>query len=77
MITATMSEAKSRLSELVAAAGRGETVVIQHDGKPAARIVPANPCFVDHFKDDLRLRVVFHEDPALPVPDDAWPESCR
>lgn len=34
-----MHEAKTRLSELVAAAERGEEVVIARDGTPAARLV--------------------------------------
>jgi prevent-host-death family protein len=34
-----MHEAKTRLSELVAAAGRGEEVLIARDGRPAARPV--------------------------------------
>lgn len=34
-----MHEAKTRLSELVAAAERGEEVFIARDGRPAARLV--------------------------------------
>jgi prevent-host-death family protein len=34
-----MHEAKTRLSELVAAAERGEDVVIARNGEPAARLV--------------------------------------
>jgi prevent-host-death family protein len=34
-----MHEAKTRLSELVAAAERGQEVVIARDGTPAARLV--------------------------------------
>lgn len=34
-----MHEAKTRLSELVAAAERGEEVLIARDGKPAARLI--------------------------------------
>jgi prevent-host-death family protein len=34
-----MHEAKTQLSELVAAAERGEDVVIARNGKPAARLV--------------------------------------
>ncbi len=77
MITANMHEAKTRLSELVAAVERGETVIIQCHGKPAARLVPADPCFRDHFREDARLKFAFHKDPALPVPDEAWPEEYR
>lgn len=35
-----MHEAKSRLSALVEAAERGETVVISRDGEPAVMLVP-------------------------------------
>jgi prevent-host-death family protein len=38
-----MHEAKSTLSELVAAAERGEEVVIARNGTPAARIVAVGP----------------------------------
>jgi prevent-host-death family protein len=34
-----MHEAKTRLSELVAAAERGEEILIARNGKPAARLV--------------------------------------
>lgn len=38
-----MHEAKSTLSELVAAAERGEEVVIARNGTPAARLVAIDP----------------------------------
>jgi prevent-host-death family protein len=38
-IQVNMHEAKTRLSELVAAAERGEEVLIARDGKPATRLV--------------------------------------
>jgi prevent-host-death family protein len=38
-----MHDAKSRLSELVAAAERGEEVVIARNGVPAARLVAVTP----------------------------------
>lgn len=78
MITANMHEAKTRLSELVAAVEeRGEIVVLCRNGRPAARLVPADPCFLDHFREDPRLKVTFHQDPTLPVPEEAWPEEYR
>jgi prevent-host-death family protein len=42
-ITVNMHEAKSRLSELVAAALRGEDVVLARAGKPVVRLVPTTP----------------------------------
>ena len=38
-----MHDAKSRLSELVAMAERGEEVIIARDGKPAVRMVEIAP----------------------------------
>lgn len=40
-----MLDAKTRLSELVAAAERGEDVVIARSGEPAVRLVPVTPSF--------------------------------
>jgi prevent-host-death family protein len=42
-INVNMHEAKSRLSELVAAALRGEDVVLARAGKPVVRLVPTSP----------------------------------
>jgi prevent-host-death family protein len=42
-IYVNMHEAKSRLSQLVAAALRGEEVILQKAGVPQARIVPTSP----------------------------------
>ncbi len=42
-IRVNIGEAKTRLSELVAAARRGEDVVIAHAGKPAVKLVPVTP----------------------------------
>lgn len=38
-----MHEAKTRLSALVEAAERGETVIISRDGEPAVMLVPIQP----------------------------------
>jgi prevent-host-death family protein len=43
MISVNMHEAKTRLSQLVEAAARGEEVVIARAGRPVARIVPVAP----------------------------------
>lgn len=39
MTRVTLEEAQSRLAELIAAAARGEEVVVTQDDQPAARIV--------------------------------------
>ena len=43
MATVNVSEARKRLSELVRAAERGESVSITRRGKEVARIVPPEP----------------------------------
>lgn len=40
---ANMHEAKTRLSQLVERALRGETIYIARDGEPAVRLVPVHP----------------------------------
>lgn len=40
MLNVNMHEAKTRLSKLVEAAERGQTVVISRNGEPAAMLVP-------------------------------------
>ena len=42
MTTVTVHHAKTHLSALIAAAERGEEVVIARGDKPAVRLVPAN-----------------------------------
>lgn len=43
MTTVTVHQAKTHLSKLIAAAERGEEVVIARGDKPAVRIVPFKP----------------------------------
>ncbi len=43
MTTVTVHQAKTHLSRLIAAAERGEEVVIARGDKPAVRIVPFEP----------------------------------
>ncbi len=71
MITANMHEAKTRLSELVAAVERGETVIIQRHGKPVAELHPYKPPVRD-LTPDPALRVVYAPgyDPAEPLQPD-------
>jgi prevent-host-death family protein len=42
-IHVNIGEAKTRLSQLLAAAKRGEEVVITRDGTPEVRLVPVDP----------------------------------
>jgi prevent-host-death family protein len=43
MITATFSETRRRLGELIELAGRGEDVVIIRDNRPVAALTPVTP----------------------------------
>jgi prevent-host-death family protein len=64
-IYVNMHEAKSRLSELVAAALQGEEVILQKAGVPQARIVPTNP--VAPSKDEIiaKRKALFGSVPAV------------
>lgn len=82
MITANMHEAKTRLSELVKAVEeRGETVILQRNGKPVAEIRAIAPRPVNRrlIKPDpaLRVKLAAGYDPAEPLSEEEWPEDCR
>jgi prevent-host-death family protein len=64
-----MHDAKSMLSELVAAAERGEDVVIARNGTPAARLVAISPEYAP-----VRLGVLAGEIELGPDFDEPLPE---
>lgn len=66
MVTATMFEAKTRLSELVKKAQQGEEVVITsgREKKPVARIEAINP--------EVPKRLGFMEHLGITIPDSFW-----
>jgi prevent-host-death family protein len=64
-----MHEAKTKLSELVAAAERGEDVVIARNGTPAVRLVPIT---AEHAP--MRLGVLAGEIQLGPDFDEPLPE---
>lgn len=73
-------EAKTRFSELLAMVeGQCETVLIRRNGKPVAKLVPwQEESAVDPLRQhSAPSRVVFYEDPSLPLDDDDWPETAR
>lgn len=53
-IHVNIGEAKTRLSKLLAAAMRGEEVVITRDGTPEIRLVPVDPDAARKARADLR-----------------------
>jgi prevent-host-death family protein len=80
MITANMHEAKSRLSELVAAAEEGEVVLICRRGHPSVRLVPIPTTSIPRdLTPDPALRVTLAPgfDPAEPLSEDEWPSEYR
>ena len=80
MITVNMHEAKTRLSQLVAAAINGEEVILCSKGEPRVRLVPmeAKPIFRDLTPDpSLRPILAPGYDPAEPLSDDEWPSDLR
>ena len=81
MITANMHEAKTRLSQLVAAALNGEEVILCSKGTPKVRIVPVEtkPVRRNLIPPDPSLRAVLAPgyDPAEPLGEDEWPSDCR
>lgn len=64
-----MHEAKTKLSELVAAVERGEDVVIARNGTPAARLVPVTAQYAP-----VRLGVLAGEIELRPDFDEPLPE---
>jgi prevent-host-death family protein len=78
MLSVNTHEAKTRLSELLARVeAGGEQVLICRSGKPVAELVPWRGV-TDPLRQDPQLRrVVFHEDPSLPLDEEDWPTAQR
>jgi prevent-host-death family protein len=78
MLKVNTREAKTRLSELLAAVEkRGEVVIVCRAGRPVAEIRALRP-WRNPFRKDPRLsKIVFREDPAAPLHADDWPETAR
>ena len=78
MIAVNTHQAKTKLSELLLKVEKmQESVVICRNGVPIAKLVSwkANR---KPLRQSLKLKkVVFHEDPSLPLDDDAWPIRKR
>ena len=68
-----LKEAKSSFAKLMRAVeDRGEIIVLCRNGRPVARLVPYAGVPIDHFRRDPRLAGVLTEDPAKPLPEEAW-----
>jgi prevent-host-death family protein len=79
MITVNTHEAKSRLSELLAAVEKDETVVIRRNGVPVAKLVPFRENTIDPLTPHPELKVAFAPgfDPMEPADESEWPEEAR
>ncbi len=75
MVRVNTHEAKTRLSELLAAVeDRDEQVLICRNGKPVAELRRVRAT-TDPFKTDPKLAAVkFYEDPVAPLTTDDWPD---
>jgi antitoxin (DNA-binding transcriptional repressor) of toxin-antitoxin stability system len=73
MTKVNMQEAKTRLSQLVVAAERGETVLLCRDGEPVAEIRALPPAGLDRLAIDVAdLAVMIERDEAVAplIPED-------
>jgi prevent-host-death family protein len=68
--TVNLYEAKTRLSELVERAARGEETVIAKAGQPKARLVPVVPKQRPRKPGAWKGRVRIADDFDAPLPDD-------
>jgi prevent-host-death family protein len=68
MPTVNIHEAKTRLSQLVAAAEAGEVVIIARNGLPVAQLVAYTPPARQPGR--LKGKMVLHEDFDAPLPAD-------
>ncbi len=78
MISVNTHEAKTRLSELLMKVEQQqERVVICRNGTPVAELQPWGKS-TDPLRQSPKLKkVVFHENPVLPLDESDWPETSR
>jgi antitoxin (DNA-binding transcriptional repressor) of toxin-antitoxin stability system len=77
MKTVDLDVADLSLASLVAEAEeQGEAVHICRHGRPVAVLRPLRASH-DILRQDPSLKVVFHEDPSLPLTEEEWPEEFR
>lgn len=72
MLTVNMHDAKTRLSELVARAVRGEPFIIAKAGKPMVKVVP-----IDAPEAKAPQRIGFAEGRWVMPSDEVWKEMDR
>ncbi len=78
MISVNTHEAKTRLSELLLKVERGhEIIVICRNGIPIAELSPWKRIRNPLLQNSKLKKVIFHEDPSLPLEEGDWPTSSR
>ena len=78
MISVNTHEAKTRLSQLLMSVEKNqETVVICRNGKPVAELAPWSQVHNSLKQSPILKKVIFNEDPSLPLSPDEWPELSR
>ena len=78
MISVNTHEAKTKLSELLSKIeNEGEVIIICRNGKPIAEMQPWKKTKSPLRQSAALKKIVFEEDPALPLDDDEWPLSER
>jgi prevent-host-death family protein len=70
--TVNIYEAKTRLSQLVDQAARGDDVIIARAGRPVARLVAFRPPGVVRKPGRMRGRIRVSADFDAPLPDDLF-----
>ncbi len=78
MISVNTHEAKTKLSELLLKVEKDhEIIVICRNGIPVAELSPLNKT-KDPLQQSPKLKkVIFHENPSLPLKEGDWPMSSR
>ena len=78
MLKVNTHEAKTRLSELLAAVEkRGEVVIVCRAGRPIAELRALHPRRNPFRKHPRLSKIVFCEDDAAPLHPDDWAEAAR
>ncbi|MFH0924634.1 MAG: type II toxin-antitoxin system prevent-host-death family antitoxin [bacterium] len=78
MISVNTHEAKTHLSELLAKVETlNETVLICRNGVPVAELLPWHKNYNPLKQDSKLSKVIFNEDPTLPLSNEEWPVSER
>lgn len=78
MTSVNTHEAKTRLSELLMTVEqKHETIIICRNGKPIAELSPWGKGRNPLQQNPKLKKIIFREDPTLPIDPDDWPIESR